>query len=204
MIDMEKAEENLKIIRELMERPVKYSTQSGLAGIVAGIIALCGNFADMFISRACNSTEATLYNIIIWSCVFVTALIAVLFLTRLREIKQGMPSWSRIKKKLLSTILPPFLAASGLTLVIIYRSHIHDGPNQWGLVLPLWMLTYGITCWQIGEFGVLEIRILGVLFIIASLITAAFFQTEPYWTFGLTFGGLHILYGIVVWIRHGG
>ena len=54
---------------------------------------------------------------------------------------------------------------------------------------------------------------MGVAFILAGLLSAAFFQhtipytspgTAPYWTLGASFGGFHIVYGMVVWARYGG
>ena len=49
--------------------------------------------------------------------------------------------------------------------------------------------------------------------LLAGLVAACCFQytipgltpgTAPYWTLGITFGGFHIVYGTIVWIRHGG
>lgn len=47
-------------------------------------------------------------------------------------------------------------------------------------------------------------RFLGAAFILAGLAAGAFCQPRPYWAMGITFGGFHIVYGIIVWIRHGG
>jgi hypothetical protein len=66
----------------------------------------------------------------------------------------------------------------------------------------------------VGEFSVVEMRVMGAAFVLAGLATAAFCQFRvpfdlcynyaPYWTLGITFGGFHIIYGLVVRIRHGG
>lgn len=202
----ERAAEELSVIRELMERPVRYSTQSGLAGILAGLSALGGVALDNYFSNRYEHAPATAFwiNLTVWAGVFVTALIAVVACTRLREKKQGMPFWSRVKKIILRNILPSFVAGAGITAAIVYRWFASEGPNQWGLIPPVWMLFYGVACWQVGEFSVREMRVMGAGFILAGIVTAAFFQTHPYWSMGLTFGGFHLVYGIVVWIRHGG
>ncbi|MDP6633624.1 MAG: hypothetical protein QGG42_01865 [Phycisphaerae bacterium] len=211
-MDADKAAENLTVIRQLMERPIRYSTMSGLSGILAGCAALGGVAADAWVSDNLPN-DALWINALVWAGVFVTAFTCSAVLTYVRERKQGMPFWSPIKRRILLTILPPFIAGIGLTIAIMYRWHIKDGPNQWGLVPPIWMTFYGVTLWQIGLFSAGELRAMGAAFILAGLVTACSYQhtipglepgTAPYWTLGITFGGFHIVYGIIVWIRHGG
>ena len=211
-MDADKAAENLTVIRQLMERPIRYSTMSGLSGILAGCAALGGVAADAWVTY--NLPDDALWiNMLIWAGVFITAFTCSAVLTYIRERKQGMPFWSPVKRRILMTILPPFVAGIGLTLAIIHRWQTGDGPNQWGLVPPIWMTFYGVALWQIGLFSAGELRAMGIAFILAGLVTACEYQytipgleqgTAPYWTLGITFGGFHIVYGIIVWIRHGG
>lgn len=204
-MDSQNAVENIQIIRNLMERPVKYSTQSGLAGIIAGLAALGGTAADWWITGACaeNPEKSVLFCMFVWAAVFLVAFAGVTILTRLREKKQNMPFWSQVKKRILMAILPPFVAGMGMTLVIVAHWAFTED-NYWNMIAPLWMLFYGIACWQVGEFSIKEIRWMGTAFIIAGLISAAFFSYDPNWTLGITFGGFHLCYGVIVWIRHGG
>ncbi len=202
----EKAAEELKVIRELMQRPVRYSTRSGLSGILAGLAALGGCLADALISSTHRPREAFWWNLCVWAGVFVTAFVAVTVLTRIRELSRGMPFWSQAKQRILKTILPPFVAGVGLTLAISFRWYFAAGPCMWGLIPAVWMLFYGVACWQVGEFSIVEIRVMGAAFIVAGLLTASLqaLDYRPYATIGSTFGGFHIIYGIVVWARHGG
>jgi hypothetical protein len=220
-MDADRAANELKVIRQLMERPVRYSTMSGLSGILAGLITLCGLTADAMICDRYGEDSRTMWlNLIVWSCVFMVALAGTLGLTRIRELRQGMPFWSPIKTRILKTILPLFVGGAGLTAAILYRwytatiLHVGHAPNQFGLIPAIWMVFYGIACWQVGEFSIGEMRVMGAAFVLAGLVTGAFFQFQvpfggcynyaPYWTLGITFGGFHIIYGLVVWIRHGG
>ncbi|MCD4822965.1 MAG: hypothetical protein K8S55_00015 [Phycisphaerae bacterium] len=205
MEDRDKAAEDLKVIRELMERPVKYSTQSGLAGIIAGMATLCGLAVDRYNwLHTTFADEAVLRNTFVWTGVFIMATVGVLIATRQRERKQNMPLWSGVKSRILRTILPPFLAGICLSAATIYQWYAYGNTQQGFLIPAIWMLFHGVACWQVGEFSVPEIRILGVVFLIAGIVTAAFFQAHPYWALGITFGGFHIVYGVIVWIRHGG
>ncbi|MDD4890903.1 MAG: hypothetical protein PHU85_13360 [Phycisphaerae bacterium] len=214
-MDAERAAQELKVIRELMERPIRYSTMSGLSGIIAGLAALAGVFADNYISRRLPCEAAVAVNCLVWLAVFVTALAANIVLTRIRERRQGMPFWSPVKRRILMTILPPFVAGVGLTAAIMFRSVTRDGPNEWGLIPPIWMAFYGVTCWQVAEFSIPPLRVMGAAFILASIFTATFWQATsvmafgmtlwtPYVALGVTFGGFHIIYGAYIWKRYGG
>lgn len=212
----EKAAEELSIIRKLMERPVKYSTQSGLAGIWAGLMALCGLGIDLMNWRRAETFhQAVFWNIGVWVGVFLLAVGGVLVLTRIRERRQNMPAWSGIKARILKAIAPPFIAGVGVSAAIVARWYfiwanahtdmeVHAAIAQGYLIPAIWMLFYGLACWQVGEFSVIEIRVLGATFIVCGLLTALFFQNYPYEALGISFGGFHLLYGLVVWLRHGG
>ena len=205
-MDADKAAAELKVIRRLMQRPVRYSTMSGLSGIFAGCAALAGVLADSLVTSryASDPAKAVKINMGVWAGVFLAAFASAVILTRLREVKQGMPFWSDIKRRILLTILPPFVAGAGLALAIVYRASIGEGPDMWGLIPAVWMLFYGVALWQLGMFSPIEVRLLGVAFVLAGLAAAALLHACPYWTLGATFGGFHIVYGIAVCIRHGG
>ena len=115
-----------------------------------------------------------------------------------------MPFWTEAKKKLLLTMLGPFLAAVGLTVAIIYSGVVSQSNQQWGLMFPVWMLFYGVACWQVSQYSTREIGLLGAAFILAGIVCAAFFQDHPYASMAATFGGFHIVYGVYAWIQYGG
>ncbi len=200
----DKAAAELAVIRQLMERPIRLSTMSGLSAILAGCAALVGVAVDWHVSQTNAPATAMWINMAVWGGVFVVAFTGVMVLTRIRERKQGMPFWSNVKRRIGMTILPCIVAGMGLTLAIVYRWHDAIGPNQWGLIPAVWMLFYGVALWQLGDLSIVEVRLMGAAFILAGLLSAAAFQMRPYWCIGLTFGGFHIVYGTVVWFRHGG
>lgn len=202
-MDPQRAAKDLAVIRQLMERPIRYSTQSGLSGIWAGLTSLIGLALDYRISSTYDQTQAFWMNLAVWAGVLVVAAAGVLVLTRLRERAVGLPAWSGVKSRILRTVLPPFLAGGCLTLVIAGRWYTGEPDNQWGLIPAIWMLFYGLALWQLGELTPIEVRLLAVAFLVMGLV-AAVAQAHPYWTLGIAFGGFHIVYGVAVWIRHGG
>lgn len=203
-MDAERASQDLRVIRQLMERPIRLSTMSGLSGMFAGLAALGGLVADWYFWCRYDPRTCMWLNLGVWGGVFVVAFVAAVVLTRIRERKQNMAFWTRIKRQILLTILPPFVAGVGLTAAIMYRWYVSDGPNEWGLIPAVWMLFYGVALWQVGLFAPVEVRCLGAAFLAAGLVCAAFYQYAPYWSLGVTFGGFHLAYGVIVRIRHGG
>ena len=202
-MDPDKAARNLQVIRQLMERPVRYSTQSGMSAVLAGCVALTGTWANAFLVGR-GRPGPLVVGMGLWGCVFLISLAGTLGLTRLREIRQGMPFWTPAKRKLLLTVLGPFVACVGLTVAIVCNTVLTGSFAQCGLMFPCWMLFYGVACWQVSQYSTREIGILGAAFIVAGLASAAFLQEYPYWTMSATFGGYHIVYGIYAWIRYGG
>lgn len=206
MITPEKAAEELKVIRQLMERPIRYSTMSGLSGIVAGSAALGGLAASYLAWTRLGWDAAIIANGVVWSSVFLIALLGAMLLTWRRERRLGRPFWTPVKWRVLQTIWPPFVAGMGATVGIVLYVWDHPSSDLWMLIAPLWMLTYALALWQVGQFSVPEVRLLGLAFLAAGLITvlvpAAMGQMPL--AIGSTFGGLHIVYGIVIWLRYGG
>ncbi len=200
----DKAAAELKIIRQLMERPIRYSAMSGLSGVLAGAAALAGLALDWHISRTRSEVEAFWFNLVVWGCVFLAAFASATLLTHLRERRQHVPFWTQMKWRILRTILPPFVGGAGLTAIIALRWYAGIGPNQWGLIPAIWMLFYGVACWQVAEFSIVELRLMSVAFIVLGLLSAGFFQNSPYVMLGVSFGGVHVAYGIAVWARYGG
>ena len=212
-MDAPQAAEQIKVIRELMERPVRCTTHSGASAVWAGLVSLAGVAADAAISARFAPYEATAINMFVWLAVFAAAFAGAVALTRRRARKEGRTFWTTARNRALRAIVPPFLAGGGLTAAIVYRWVAGVGPNQWGLIPGIWMTFYGVALWQIGEFSIRATRILAGAFILSGIVAAAVFQytipgltegTAPYWTLGITFGGYHLAYGAIVWIRHGG
>lgn len=210
MIDKAKAEENLAVIRELMERPVRYTAHSGLAGIFAGVIALCGIVLDVWAWQNAWTIEEGIINcMFVWLGVLVASVFSIGLLTHIRETQQGIPHWSKLKMRMFKALILPFIAGAGLSCILVLSWFKANAVEQvvfsQGILVPaIWMLFYGIGCWQMGEFSIIEMRLMGAAFVVAGLVCAVLCQHSPYQALAITFGGFHIVYGVVTWARHGG
>ena len=95
------AQENLRRIRELMERPHQHSTFSGLSGVAAGVASIIGTVLTSKLSP--NEHVAQLG---IWAAVILIALGGDLVLTKRRAVLVGKRILSRLGKQMLIAATP--------------------------------------------------------------------------------------------------
>ena len=191
----EQAAEHLRVIRELMERPIRSTTRSGLSGVIAGVFALAGCAATW--QMAGPAPEPTPAVGLLWLGVFVSAVVADLLLTWYRARRTGQTYWRRSQRQTALAIAPGFLVGGLLTWLLLKAG---DHPS----VPFFWMIFYGMAVWSVGLFSVPEVKLLGAAFLAAGIVGLFFFQGWPLAAMAVTFGGLHLAYGIRVWTRYGG
>jgi hypothetical protein len=208
-MDKDKAFQELQVIRALMERPIRYTTLGGKSAVLAGLAALAGTAADWavwFSTPPPDFTAALLASGAIWLGVLAVATAGTILLSWQREKRQGMPFWTSIKRRILATILPIFVASVGMTVGLVLHGLRHPESDPWVLIMPSWMLFYGVALWQLGLLSEPPVRVLAGAFFVAGLaccfVPAILHNPVP--AMGATFGGFHLVYGLYVWRRYGG
>lgn len=199
----EEAQENLRVIRDLMERSTKYSTFSGLSGVLAGLISIAGCLVQQFVILGLPESSRPVAFVINWSAV-VTLVIGIDFLlTKRRAPLVGKTILSRLGKQMFLAATPGLGMGGFLTLVLLHLGHVE-------YVYPFWMLSYGAAVSAVGLFSQKEVQRLGWAFLAAGVVTLALQALVPTATaqIGLamtavTFGGFHIAYGLVFSRREG-
>lgn len=211
----EKAAEHLRIIRELMERPIRQTTRSGASAVIAGLLALAGSAATYLligpnlkwniVPSPCFSMwhvlAAYIYAIklvgVIWWGVLVLAAATDLVITWRRTRKLGQSYWRRAQWQTAQAIAPGFIVGGLLTVFLFNRGGLEYIPFTW-------MVFYGMAVWSAGLLGIIEVKLLGAAFMAAGLVGLVWFIDYPVAAMAVTFGGFHLIYGVVVWARHGG
>ena len=186
----ERAMDNLKYIRETMERATAFTGISGWGQVAIGITA-CASAA---IAAQQRSFEA-------WLAVWVAeALIALLIAGWSMDRKARaakMPLLSGPGRKVAFSLSPPIFAGAIVT-VVLYRAGLTNA------IPGLWLLLYGTGVVTGGMFSVSAVPIMGLCFM--ALGAATFFAPAEFAN-GLMaagFGGLHIIFGIIIARRYGG
>ncbi|MSR36391.1 MAG: hypothetical protein EXR95_07075 [Gemmatimonadetes bacterium] len=185
----DRAMDNLRFIRETMERSASFTAVSGWAGVAIGVVAT----GAAWLAR--GRSEPT------WMAIWMgTAAISFAIAVVGMVIKShaaGMPLVSGPGRKFASSFSPPILVG-GLLTVALYLS------GQTALLPGTWLLLYGTAVTTGGAHSVRIIPLTGSAFIVlgAAALFAPAAWGDAFMAAG--FGGLHVLFGFLIVRRHGG
>jgi len=187
----DRAIDNLKYIRETMERSTSFTAVPGYGGILMGVTALVAaviahNQAQLVDSLATWLIEACL--------AFSIGLLAMWQKGKIA----GQSLLSAPAKKFAVSFAPPLLVGVLVTLGL-WRY------GQYYLTPPVCMLSYGAAVVCGGEFSVRVVPVMGWCFMAMGAIT--FFVLPVSYgnlMMALSFGGLHIIFGAIIARRYGG
>jgi hypothetical protein len=211
-IDMKNPKEQLdqiKEIRNIMERSSRFISLSGLSGVSAGFFALAGVGAfyvfqnsnvNYGYSRMFHDFPATINVDFVRFCLIDAALIlfcsllsAFYFTTRNAKSK-GQTIWDATARRLITNLAIPLVAGGLYCLVLLNYRLI-------GLIAPTTLIFYGIALVSASKYTLDEIRWLGISEIVLGLINCVFIgYGVTFWAIG--FGILHIIYGLMMYVRY--
>ena len=186
----ERAMDNLKYIRETMERATAFTGISGWGQVAIGFTAI----ASASISAQQKTLKAWLA---VWMAEAVIALLIAGWSIDRKARAAKMPLLSGPGRKVAFSLSPPIFAGAIVT-VVLYRAGLTNA------IPGLWLLLYGTGVVTGGMFSVSVVPIMGLCFM--ALGAAAFFAPAEYanWLMAAGFGGLHIVFGVIIARRYGG
>jgi hypothetical protein len=184
-----RAADNLRYIRDTMERAASFTAVPGWGGVTIGVSAL---FAGLL-----AHTKPSQQQVFIWLAEGGLALIIATMAVRMKSKRLALSLQSRPARRALLSFMPPLVAGAILTTVLYRIGAL--------AVLPgLWMLLYGAAVVTGGAFSVRIVPFMGLCFMALGLVSLF---APPSWenVFLMAgFGGLHIAFGMVIARRHGG
>jgi hypothetical protein len=197
------AEENLRLIRGLMERSTRHSTFSGLSGVLAGLYAIAGALAQLKLLPSIQEEHPVRAFICLWGIVVAAAIGTDFLLTKRRAARVGKYVRSHLGRQMIRAAGPGLLTGAALTFVLA-------SSKLFFLIPPIWMLCYGSAVCSVGFFSQKEVSWLGWAFLAAGVVTVALVAWPAFpvfemgiWMTAISFGGFHIVYGISVARRDG-
>lgn len=201
-LPVREAQENLRVIRELMERSTRHSTFSGLSGVLAGLVSIAGCLIQAFyVRRLGGATQSTGF-LLNWAVVVALVLSLDFILTKRRAPLVGKRILSHLGRQMVMASLPGLGTGALLTLFFVHRGMMDE-------IYPFWMLCYGSAISAVSLFSQKEVARLGLAFLLAGALTlAAELLGAPPSPLGLVMmafssGGFHIAYGIAAGRREG-
>lgn len=202
--------EEIKAIKKIMEESSRFLSLSGLSGVFAGLFAILGAVAAYYLipnngNILCDEYYRSLSEeeTIVLRCQLVFDAAAVLFFSVLSSFyfsykkakRAGKRFWTPASKKMLINLLIPLTTGGLFILVFLVQNNIQ-------LIIPGFLIFYGLGLINAGKFTYDEIFYLGLLEIITGLISSVFPEFGIFfWIFG--FGFLHIIYGVFMYRKYG-
>jgi hypothetical protein len=184
------AAENLRFIRDAMERAGAFTAIPGRGGVMMGITALAtawiaGAPTESFRWLACWLADA-----------FVAMAIAIVAVV-LKSRRSATPLLAAPTRRFALAYLPPIAAAAALTATFAANGLIARLP-------VLWLLLYGVAVTTGGAFSVRIVPMMGIAFMALGALAAATPAAYGDWLMAAGFGGLHIGFGLVIARHYGG
>ena len=186
----DRAMDNLQYIRETMERATAFTGISGWGQVAIGVTALASSFI------AAQQKSFTNW-LAVWCAEGLVALLIAGWSIDRKARAAKMPLLSGPGRKVAFSLSPP-LFAGGLVTIVLYRAGLTNA------IPGLWLLLYGTGVVTGGMFSVSAVPIMGLCFM--ALGAAAFLVPAGFadWFMAAGFGGLHIVFGVVIARRYGG
>lgn len=182
--------ENLRYIRETMERASAFTAVPGRGAMAMGLSAVGATFIGIYQ----RSVEAWLGVWLIEAAVALSiGIAAAVWKARALEIEL----WSAAARKFVLAFAPPLLLGALLTFVL-WRE------GRPALIPGCWLSLYGIGIIGAGAFSVRVVPAMGAAFMVVgalALVTPAEWNTL--WM-AAGFGGLHLVFGWLIARRYGG
>ncbi len=186
----DRAQENLKFIRDAMERSASFTAVPGYGGILMGATAVAAAVIANMQIYVVNAMAVWLGE------AFLAFAIGLLAMWQKSKIG-GQSLASAPARKFALSFLPPLVAGTAIVLGLWSYGH-------YDVLAPVCMLTYGAAIACGGAFSVRVVPIMGWCFI--ALGAVAFLLPTNYGNLmmGLSFGALHIIFGAIIANRYGG
>lgn len=195
-----------------MEKSSRFISLSGLAGVFSGIFALVGagaaywrvNLAPWAVrdqdtpfgtGNIVNiDTDVATFLLLDALVVLIISVAVSYYFTKRKAARHKQALWGPYSRHMLRNLAIPVGVGGVFCIILFYHGLI-------GLIAPSTLIFYGLALINAGRFSLEEISYLGVSEVILGLACLFFLGYGLiFWAIG--FGVLHIVYGILMYIRH--
>lgn len=191
------AMDNLRFIRETMERAGSFTAVPGWGGVAMGITALIASGIAAHARLVDGSMNEWLA---IWIAESVLAVsIGMLAMWR-KAVRVDLKMWSGPTRKFVFSFVPPLAVGGALTIVLWRVGAVSAIPG-------VWLMLYGTGVITGGAFSAPIVPVMGACF----LVLGGLALLAPLWSMqwidawlAAGFGGLHLVFGAIIAKRYGG
>jgi hypothetical protein len=183
------AMDNLRYIRQTMEQAGSFTAVPGKGGVLMGLCAVAA-------ARLSAGRQGDSRWLVVWTSAALLAVAIGIASAESKSRRCRMPLFSGPGRKFVAGFAPAILAGALLTAVF-FRA------GQTDFLPGIWLLLYGAGVVSGGYASVRVVPLMGACFMAAGAAALL----VPRWDAILMpagFGGLHILFGIIIALKYGG
>lgn len=208
---MTKHTEDIRLIRDMMEKSSKFISLSGFSGIFAGIVAILGasfayyyfsqqNISLMNISNAQNlfsdsfsSNDLLVLTIDAFAMIIISIGLALYFSGRkAKKLKQKL--FNNLTKRIIYNLAIPLLTGGLICIFFLWKGSL-------GLTLACTLVFYGLALVNVSKYTLDTLHYLGLTEVVLGLLSFLFIEYSfMFWVLG--FGICHILYGGIMYYKY--
>lgn len=195
--------EDLRAVRQMMERSTKFQSVSGWAGVLAGVYSLVAAFWAYFVVgfrptglAYSGPAGVDVAAQVLWVGLglLALALATAVYLSRRRARQLGQRMWNPTSRRLVGYSVAPLLGG-GVVLWVLWAHGL------WGLMPGISLVFYGLALQQAGLFTYVAVGMLGWCMLCLGVL-ALLFPAAGLLLWALGFGLLHMVYGIYIHLNH--
>jgi len=184
------AMDNLRYIRGTMERAGSFTAVPGLGGVLMGSTAL----VTAWIATPFRGVG---HWMTIWAIECFVGILIGTTAAAMKSRRMNSPLLNGPGRKFLAVFSPAIFA--GVVLTIAF----HQADLSW--YLPgIWLLLYGTAVVSAGWGSVRAVALMGICFMVAGTIGLLMPELPGDVLLAAGFGGLHIVFGTIIAVKHGG
>lgn len=186
----DRALDNLRYIRQTMERAASFTAVPGWGLAVVGATALGAAWL-----AARQATPE------LWLATWLGEAVVALSIGGTALVRKAFavhdPLLSGPGRRFGLSFLPP-MVVGGLLTVAVWRAGL------WQALPGTWLLLYGAGCVTGGAFSVRIVPVMGLCFMLVGSVALLGPTAWGNWCMAAGFGGLHLAFGAIIARRHGG
>jgi len=183
------AVDNLRYIRDAMERAGSFTSIPGWGGFAIGCTAV--------ITSLIASRLVDLRWLEAWLADAVLAAVIALVTMSIKASRAGVTLMTPAARRFFVSYFAPIAAAAVITLMLLRA--------QWYEAMPaVWMLSYGASFISSGAYSIRVVPQMGICFMLLGIAAALVPFPTSNALLGAGFGGLHIAFGLIIARNYGG
>lgn len=197
---MNKQTEDIKAIRQMMEKSSKFLSFNGLSIVVAGLFAIAGAaFAYYYLSRipghrSFTPADRTLFLLVDAIIVLAMSVCSVTYFCWRKARKNKLSLLNSTTRRAAYHLLFPLVAGGIFSLIFLLRG---DADVAGASTL----LFYGLGLINASKYSFNELHLLGIVEVVLGLLAAVFLHKSILlWVAG--FGVCHIIFGLIMYYKY--